>query len=304
MLSMTHLRQDVQTLDHSIEEEFDSHIAACIDELVASGLPENEAAAEALRRFGSLENHLARCRREHPQERFPSVNHSLRAIRRARSSICLQLIVLFARYALGGLFLTAAWIMARVATVSGSYSRSDMVADPHRLAQSLPVEHLTRIVADSPTLWNFICAGMATAGTLLVTQRFAKIGAMLAFALLLNLLVFTLAFSFQGTPTLIGAMLLTALLLLLWDLDSFQPLFRKPAHIIALEPESDLTASPRWAWLGVAMLLCAAAGHVLHWPLLVTAQTVAGLGTAVFLLCSLAALRHSGIRSVSDTGPL
>ncbi len=56
-------------IDAEIEAEFHFHLEALTRELEAEGMSPGEAAQEASRRFGDLEQFAASCRREAPEER-------------------------------------------------------------------------------------------------------------------------------------------------------------------------------------------------------------------------------------------
>ena len=123
---------------------------------------------------------------------------------------------------------------------------------------------LAEAVIGSHLLWSFLGAVQAFAGALLVTQRFAKLGAVVALAILMNFLVVALAFDLGRLGAFFGALLAADLSLLVWDLDSFQALFRKPQRVIACDPDEGALAASRWSWLGVAMVLFIAAGHTVQ----------------------------------------
>ena len=285
MLSLIFTSPAAGRLELEIEEEFASHLAACAAELAAQGLSEPEALAEARRRFGDIEAFASACRREAPHERFPSVNHCLRTMQCARSCATLQMLVVATRLFLGGTLIAIACIMGKVAVSPFLHQRVETTGDLSRLEGMLPIELLFRILSDSWPLWSFIGALHATAGALLVTQRFAKRGAGLALALFASLSIFTLSFDFTGTPTVFGAMLLACAFLLAWDLDSLQPLFRSPAATIEVEPETGWIASAFWPCLGATMVLATAMVFSLN--IAVSLMTVFGVsiaGLTVFIL--------------------
>lgn len=60
-------------VDAQIREEFEFHVARCVQELERSGMPHDAALAEALRRFGDPRLHGEACRRESREERMRKV---------------------------------------------------------------------------------------------------------------------------------------------------------------------------------------------------------------------------------------
>ena len=61
-----------------------------------------------------------------------------------------------------------------------------------------------------------------------MTQRYAKLGAIINFPIVANVFVITLSYDFNSTPVITGFMTLANLLLLLWDWDSLRVLFNLP----------------------------------------------------------------------------
>ena len=283
MLSLTRGTDDAAALELAIEEEFESHIAESVADLVAAGHSEAEATVLARQRFGDFASHAEACRREAPDERFPSVNHCLRSIHRARSSTALQLLAVCMRYGLGGILVLGACIMSLMSIEPVAGLRGP---EADRLRMMFPIAPLADAVIGSSLLWAFLGAVQAFAGALLVTQRFAKIGAVIAFAILLNLLVVALAFHLEQIGAVFAVLLIADLSLLIWDLDSFQPLFRKPHRVIACEPEAGALADSRWSWIGVAMVLATAGAYTMQAsPLLMLAFgfLIAAVGVVAFL---------------------
>ena len=214
MLSLTCGRDDSSALEPGIEDEFNSHLAECAAELIAAGHSESEATRLARQRFGDFASHAEACRRESPEERFPSVNHCLRLIRRARSSTALQLLVVCMRYGIGGVLVIGACVMSLI-SIESSAGLGGPEAD--RLRAMFPIAQLAEAVIGSSVLWAFLGAMQAFAGALLVTQRFAKFGAVVALAILMNFLVVALAFDLGRLGAFFGALLAADLSLLVWD---------------------------------------------------------------------------------------
>lgn len=73
--------------------------------------------------------------------------------------------------------------------------------------------------------WNFLGLMQMLAAYLLMTQRFATIGAVIFFPLIINICLITIAMQFTGTWLITLLMTLACLMLLLWDLPKFYTMF-------------------------------------------------------------------------------
>jgi len=76
--------------------------------------------------------------------------------------------------------------------------------------------------------WKFIGLGQLLAGFLLVTQLFAKLGALIYFLIITNIFVITFSYYFAFTPALAGFMFLANMDLLLWEWNELKTLFNLP----------------------------------------------------------------------------
>ena len=121
------------------------------------------------------------------------------------------------------------------------------------------------------------------AGLLLLTQRFAMLGAVLFVGIIANIFVITISYNFGGTPVITGLMLLGTLGLLLWDWNRLRVLLNLP---VVLEKTSLLFESPLWAVVG-AVLFSFTAGYRLitdRYNLLLWAGGCVGVGLVALLV--------------------
>ena len=98
-------------------------------------------------------------------------------------------------------------------------------------------ERFTQIPTDDPVgaffeciysltiYWSFLGWSQIVAGLLLITQRFALLGAMIFFGIILNIFFITLSLNMRGTPTVTFLMLSATAWLLLWDFDKWKYIF-------------------------------------------------------------------------------
>lgn len=131
-------------------------------------------------------------------------------------------------------------------------------------------ERFTQITIDNPVgfyfeamyrsgfYWNFLGWGQMIAAILLMTQRFAALGAVLFYPIIINVWLLTWSIGFKGTPFITFLMFLGNTYLLVWEYRRFVPL---------LQPESRLKLpastfndafmrKPVWVWLGLFLVLC------------------------------------------------
>lgn len=65
--------------------------------------------------------------------------------------------------------------------------------------------------------WNFLGLGQMVAAFLLMTQRFATIGAVMFFFIITNIWMITVSMKFTGTWIITSLLLLATIMLLIWD---------------------------------------------------------------------------------------
>lgn len=163
----------------------------------------------------------------------------------------LQIFTVYLRYLIGGGFVIAAFGM-------GKFSGEELLISQAGagIETLAPLQQFFRVMSTSGLYWQFIGFSQVVSGGLLMTQRFAKLGAVIFFALILNIFVITVAFSFRGTPVVTGLMLLATTFLILWDLNSFQFIFRSPVNENLNQSVKPAIADhPFWMGVGTFMLI-------------------------------------------------
>jgi hypothetical protein len=172
----------------------------------------------------------------------------------------LQIFTIYVRYLIGGAFVIAAFGM-------GKFNNHELlISSPGVSIEKLePIQQLFRVLATSGMYWKFIGWSQVAAGFLLMTQRFAKLGAAIFFGLILNIFIITLSYNFSGTPVITGLMLLAATWLLLWDFDCLQFFFQKPNSNSIFFQRLEVYDRKYWSVIGVIMFLwilgCAGVGY-------------------------------------------
>lgn len=127
-------------------------------------------------------------------------------IDRLRHLTFLQVFTIHLRYLIGGAFVIAAFVMGKVTAQPMAIVQ---VAKP--IGELEPLQQFFRVMMESGLYWHFIGWTQIIAGVLLSTQRYARLGALIFFGLILNIFVITISYPFQGTPVVTGLMLLATL---------------------------------------------------------------------------------------------
>lgn len=94
-----------------------------------------------------------------------------------------------------------------------------------RISTENPIGYFFEALYQSGFYWNFLGWAQVTAGILLLTQRYATLGALVFFAILTNIWVITLSLSFSGTWMITSLMMLAVSILLIWDGHKLLPIF-------------------------------------------------------------------------------
>jgi len=142
-----------------------------------------------------------------------------------------QILIIYTRYLIGGAFVFASLIKIkghRFTTESGALE---------------PINsswHFFETMYQSGLYWKFIGISQLLAGFLLMTQKFSKLGALINLPIILNIFIITLSYYFAFTPVITGLILLTNILLLVWDWDEIKILFNlKPNYDNSVRVEND-----------------------------------------------------------------
>jgi hypothetical protein len=144
-----------------------------------------------------------------------------------KQKVWINIIIIYTRYLIGGAF-----VFASLIKLKGLRFTSESGAD----APINSAFHFFETMYQSGLYWQFIGLGQLLAGALLITQRYAKLGALLNLPIVANIFVITISYDFNYTPVITGLMLLANILLICWDGDQFRVL-------VNLSPIASNTAS-------------------------------------------------------------
>ncbi|WP_288445656.1 DoxX family membrane protein [uncultured Chryseobacterium sp.] len=117
-----------------------------------------------------------------------------------------------------------------------------------RISTDHPIGYFFEALYQSGFYWNFLGLAQVTAGILLMTQRFATLGALMFLAILSNIWLITLSLSFAGTWIITSLMMVAVVILVIWDKHKLLPLFNYNKAIMVQEyPDPD----SQWGIAGV-----------------------------------------------------
>jgi len=164
-------------------------------------------------------------------------------LNKIRSNILAQLFVIYTRYLIGAAFVFAAIVKIK----GGRFTTIDGINEPINSAW-----HMFETLYQSGLWWKFLGLGQLIAGFLLMTQRYAKLGALLFLPIISNVFVITISYDFRGTPIITGLMLLANIMLVLWDWDEVKILLNK---IPVIEPKNRFENMRIWEVTGLVLFL-------------------------------------------------
>ena len=164
-------------------------------------------------------------------------------MRSLKQKISVQLFIIYLRYLIGGAF-----VFAAIVKIKGErFTTLDGTGSP----LNSPF-HLFETLYQSGLYWKFLGIGQVVAGFLLMTQKYAKLGALMFLPIISNIFVITVSYDFKGTPVITGLMLLANVLLVLWDWDELKILFNLTP---VLENKNTWMNDNVWEITGLALFL-------------------------------------------------
>ena len=160
---------------------------------------------------------------------------------RLKSLFLVQLFIIYTRYLIGGAFVFACIIKIKGKRFT-TYSHEDApLGSPM---------HFFEVLYQTGLYWQFIGWAQLLAGFFLMTQRYAKLGAVLNLPIILNVFVITMSMEFGGTPVITGLMLVANLLLIAWHWGELRSLVNLPYLAAAPDLEEN---KPIWAITGLLL---------------------------------------------------
>jgi hypothetical protein len=171
----------------------------------------------------------------------------------------MQIFVVYLRYLIGLAFILAALFMGKLNNTHPFTLTIDLNKVP-------PIALFFHVLTIKPLYWHFIGWFQIITGILLVTQRFARLGTLLFFGMMVNIWLITITYEFYGTPVVTGLMCLAALALLIWEYEAYLPMLNIS---VKQPPKSSIEKHPYWQLLGIILILTAVFCHFFVKSLLV-----------------------------------
>lgn len=160
-----------------------------------------------------------------------------------KNNIYNQIFIIYLRYLLG-----FAFIFSSIVKIQGlPFTSESGIDNPINSAW-----HYFETMYQSGVYWRFIGIAQFIAGSLLITQRFAKLGAIAYLPIIANIFIVTISYEFSGTPIITGLMLLSTLFLIYWDWNTFKILVNKKP---TLETKKRLENDKTWQITGLIFLI-------------------------------------------------
>ena len=160
---------------------------------------------------------------------------------RLKSIFLAQIFIIYTRYLIGGAF-----VFSSIIKIKGKRFTTNSQED----APLGSAMHFFEVLYQTGGYWQFIGWAQLLAGFLLMTQRYAKLGALVNFPILLNVFVITISMDFGGTPLITGLMLAANVMLLIWHWGELKSLINLP---YTPEPKDQEENKPLWAITGLLL---------------------------------------------------
>lgn len=169
-----------------------------------------------------------------------------RLIDKLKTFTFFKLTTIYLRYLIG-----FAFVFASVVKIKGERFTT--------LPTDTPVGYFFEAMYQTGFYWKFLGWSQLIAGAILMTQRYATVGAMVFFPIILNVTLITHSVNFgTGTPTITTLMLLGTVYLLLWDYRKWIILFQQDHQIkvdLTQTPEDRFMTHPVWIIAGIIFVV-------------------------------------------------
>lgn len=155
-----------------------------------------------------------------------------------------QLFIIYTRYLIG-----SAYAFACIVKIVGERFTTMI---PQGDDWNTPA-HLFEVMYQSDLYWRFLGWSQFVAALLLMTQRYARLGALLFLPISTNIFMITVSYGFRGTPYITGLMLLANITLIIWDWDYFKSFLNIPTG--NLVRQTNWMNDKIWEFTGTALFI-------------------------------------------------
>lgn len=168
----------------------------------------------------------------------------VRLIERLKRLRVVQLFTIYLRY-----LIASAFVFASVPKILGERFT--------RMSVDTPVGFYFEAMYRSGFYWNFLGWGQMIAALLLMTQRFAALGAVAFYPIIINVWLVTWSIGFKGTPVVTFLMFLANTYLLVWEYRRLVPLLQLESRLQIPPSGFDDTFMRKPIWIGLGIFLSA-----------------------------------------------
>lgn len=169
-------------------------------------------------------------------------------MKKLKERFWLSILIIYTRYLIGGAFVFASVVKVKGQRFTGTSGANNPIDSAW---------HFFETLYQSGLYWQFIGVMQLLAGLMLMTQRFAKLGALLFLVIIGNIAMITYSYDFNFTPVVTTLMLLAAIMLIIWDWDSFRFLLNlKSSEALELSVvKPSIEKEKIWEISGIALFL-------------------------------------------------
>lgn len=121
------------------------------------------------------------------------------------------------------------------------------------ISTDTPIGYFFEAMYQTGFYWNFLGLSQVVAGVLLMTQRFALLGALMFLAILTNIWIITISLSFTGTWIITSLMMIAVIVLLIWDHHKLIPIL---GHNQTITVKSYPDPGRSWINAGLIYTVC------------------------------------------------
>jgi uncharacterized membrane protein YphA (DoxX/SURF4 family) len=130
------------------------------------------------------------------------------------------------------------------------------------LSAETPIGHFFDALYKTGIYYQFLGWMQLITAILLMSQRFATLGAILFLAIIINIWLITIALHFNGTWVISSMLVLANVMLLLWDAHKLSPIFDHQKRNLGLEP-TNIGHDKIWEFLGPILIILSITGALL-----------------------------------------
>lgn len=217
----------------------------------------------------------------------------VRLIDNWKAKLLAKLFTIYLRYLIG-----FAFVFASIVKIKGERFTTIPVTEP--------VGYFFEAMYQTGFYWRFLGWAQMVPALLLVSQRFASLGALLFLPVILNIFLITWSINFgSGTPVITALMFLATVYLIIWDYRKWQILFLRD-HEIRLDlttvGKDRLMSDPLWGLAGVAIALMTALPQFFESGRTITMSLIVAIPVVCLLALMLGLFRHYRRRRIDPTG--